>query len=59
MPALLRKEVITMDEARIKALEFQVQKLDRLVYRLFRDMKQLIAADTVTKSTADEQAKSA
>ncbi len=45
-----------MDEARIKALEFQVQKLDRLVYRLFRDMKQLIAGD-VAKSTADVPAK--
>ena len=44
-----------MDEARIKALEFQVQKLDRLVYRLFRDMKQLIAADLVAKNTADVQ----
>ncbi len=48
-----------MDEARIQALEAQVQKLDRLVYRLYRDMKQLIAADTVAKSTSDEQAKSA
>ena len=44
-----------MDEARIQALEAQVQKLDRLVYRLFRDLKQIIAADTGAKSTADVQ----
>ena len=31
-----------MDEQRIKALEDKVEKLDRLVYRLFRDMKALI-----------------
>jgi hypothetical protein len=30
-----------MDEQRIKALEEKVEKLDRLVYRLFRDMKNL------------------
>jgi phosphate uptake regulator len=30
-----------MDEQRIKALEEKVEKLDRLVYRLFRDVKAL------------------
>jgi hypothetical protein len=36
-----------MDEQRIKALEEKVEKLDRLVYRLFRDMKALkTEADT-------------
>jgi hypothetical protein len=36
-----------MDEQRIKALEDKVEKLDRLVYRLFKDIKVLrMEADT-------------
>ena len=34
-----------MDEERIKRLEEQVEKLDRLVYKLFKRLKELAATN--------------